>query len=964
IQFFIGMVMGSHSLLTGCGAVPIWMEYGAMFYGMSMIVLFANFYYQEYVSRTNANKKKPAVNGASNGSVMDEEHLVQDDSLRVDAALLTKMRDSSFAAIDRGSTLTKILYTVDIGDGNYDLHFATFRNKHFESALNYLKAKLQLNADRRLHTICHPLPQCSDPIFDQIQRGETFQRLRDARVALIKEQASGEKFPCLFAIFGSSAGVVLVREDGSIEVKHRHLLAGKSFLGACQLLVGTGDYQRVLDMAAAGKRGNIDTQVRDILADSPNSPYGKMPATMPFFPFGKAVDFNKSLEDCRPEDVAQSLVSSFIINFMNVVTFLACFEGIRNVFFGGNFFQHEFARQEVVKFSKLFGASSVMSFNFLKTGHTAALGAALASPSDVVDFFAAMKVADLGRSSQHLVWVEALRKNETVIAPQPLCSGRGAMAEGMTWGKTDALGNPQAKVLLSDLKPCSPGIMKSRFLRYARRCTFKADFDEASSSLLGILKRQGHSVRLIRDAKKSALTQLGFYTDWQWEFDFQDCGIQSCYLCKEHSQWGQVCPGSKSTKMIYRTCRKIFKASKAFLAMVLVVEDSRLMVAASRSFHRPRPLSQSVNNHAPAAARPRQTLRPVPNSAAAAAAEPAAHFSESICIGPDRPTGSSESGGVSTTTESTLLHNSRLFQQEVRLQLQPQALVTRRLQLMTTPDGRTVTRQSVAYGPRWVETGRSQAERVDPDAAPLLFFTSRPGGTRRQFRCELSLPRLKTLSSADTQLAKGILEHIRKQRSHLCERFFMLNVNNNEATVPLSVFRMITGDSASQKQQRQQQPKQKRQKLCASAAPRLELKAVDQTRCYFFHRLTNHRLLAVRMPQRRGFLAPQNTFLDTIATRFDGTPGVTRKQLVKRGNSLAVIKVNASVLRTRYPRNSQVLTRKAVSPGFIVAGSGKNGSFGRWAAVGFAEQSGLGRVPLKALSQFLKTANESRGSGH
>uniref|UniRef100_A0A1I8GKI4 ANK_REP_REGION domain-containing protein n=1 Tax=Macrostomum lignano TaxID=282301 RepID=A0A1I8GKI4_9PLAT len=101
------------------------------------------------------------------------------------------------------------------------------------------------------------------------------------------------------------------------------------------------------------------------------------------------------------------------------------------------------------------------------------------------------------------------------------------------------------------------GIMKSQFLRYARRCTFKEDFDEASSSLLGILKRQGHSVGLIRDAKKSALTQLGFYTDWQREFGFQDCGIQSCYLCKEHGQWGQVCPGSKSTKMIYRICQKV-----------------------------------------------------------------------------------------------------------------------------------------------------------------------------------------------------------------------------------------------------------------------------------------------------------------------------------------------------------------------------------------------------------------------
>ncbi|PAA66344.1 hypothetical protein BOX15_Mlig003598g3 [Macrostomum lignano] len=74
IQFFIGMVMGSHSLLTGCGAVPIWMEYGAMFYGMSMIVLFANFYYQEYVSRTNANKKRPAVNGASNGFAASHHH--------------------------------------------------------------------------------------------------------------------------------------------------------------------------------------------------------------------------------------------------------------------------------------------------------------------------------------------------------------------------------------------------------------------------------------------------------------------------------------------------------------------------------------------------------------------------------------------------------------------------------------------------------------------------------------------------------------------------------------------------------------------------------------------------------------------------------------------------------------------------------------------------------------------------
>uniref|UniRef100_T1IPH6 Uncharacterized protein n=1 Tax=Strigamia maritima TaxID=126957 RepID=T1IPH6_STRMM len=33
------------------------------------------------------------------------------------------------------------------------------------------------------------------------------------------------------------------------------------------------------------------------------------------------------------------------------------------------------------------------------------------------------------------------------------------------------------------------------------------------------------------------------------------------------------------------------------------------------------------------------------------------------------------------------------------------------------------------------------------------------------------------------------------------------------------------------------------------------------------------------MPARKGLLAPQNTFLDTIATRFDGTLKVIRNQL-------------------------------------------------------------------------------------
>uniref|UniRef100_A0A1I8HNZ0 Elongation of very long chain fatty acids protein n=1 Tax=Macrostomum lignano TaxID=282301 RepID=A0A1I8HNZ0_9PLAT len=74
IQFFIGMLVGTHSLLTGCGAVPIWMEYSGMVYGLSMIALFANFYHKEYVTRSNLNKREAVgkrPNGQANGHAIN-----------------------------------------------------------------------------------------------------------------------------------------------------------------------------------------------------------------------------------------------------------------------------------------------------------------------------------------------------------------------------------------------------------------------------------------------------------------------------------------------------------------------------------------------------------------------------------------------------------------------------------------------------------------------------------------------------------------------------------------------------------------------------------------------------------------------------------------------------------------------------------------------------------------------------
>lgn len=73
--------------------------------------------------------------------------------------------------------------------------------------------------------------------------------------------------------------------------------AGRSFLGLAKLLLGTDDYDEILELASRGKRNAVDTEVQDVLANDPNSPYGQFPPNLPIFSFGKGVDNDKTRED-------------------------------------------------------------------------------------------------------------------------------------------------------------------------------------------------------------------------------------------------------------------------------------------------------------------------------------------------------------------------------------------------------------------------------------------------------------------------------------------------------------------------------------------------------------------------------------------------------------------------------------------------------------------------------------------
>lgn len=55
------------------------------------------------------------------------------------------------------------------------------------------------------------------------------------------------------------------------------------------------------------------------------------------------------------------------------------------------------------------------------------------------------------------------------------------------------------------------------------------------------------------------------------------------------------------------------------------------------------------------------------------------------------------------------------------------------------------------------------------------------------------------------------------------------------------------------------------------------------------------------MPQRKGLVAPQNTFLDTIATRFDGTREFFLAQCLGFDNQTVLVTINASFFCFPFP---------------------------------------------------------------
>lgn len=347
----------------------------------------------------------------------------------VDKAAVDKMAPTK-AAIDRGCSLSKFLYIAKEDASNskhYTFRCALFGNSDFEGALYFLKEKALLPSAGKLRVTgagCDMYKELIGQVlglevefiseFTTIYRGPHFllthaispeslfypqinldslpkqqlppeieERIRKRREEITKNNPKdGAQLPAVFVLFGSACGIMFIKDDGSTQLLGGSMLAGRALLGLGQALAGTSDYEELMQLAASGNSSNIDTTVGEFLKSDPSSNYGLFPKEMPLFSFGKLADSDKSLADFSQEDRAAAVVRMTANNLVSLVWTFAQQCSVSHVIFGGNGVSAEVMREKLSRATRVYGPNSI-ELSFLRTGHTGAFGAMVASPDDI-----------------------------------------------------------------------------------------------------------------------------------------------------------------------------------------------------------------------------------------------------------------------------------------------------------------------------------------------------------------------------------------------------------------------------------------------------------------------------------------------------------------------------------------------------------------------------------------------------
>jgi len=342
---------------------------------------------------------------------------------------------TSFASIDRGCSLTKVIIvpksTVSEEDIFYHLHCSSFLNIYFDKVLEYIRDEAYLTEGQDIRVTGAGCDMHQDQIEKTLGRkicfvDEFFCQMRGAAFLLknlggdelfhpwvhlsdahlsykiipdlsksevIKDitgeaDSEAKHFPNMFVFLGSAAGIVPMFEDLRVVMPTFTGVGGRCFLGLSRMLLGTGDYTEITELASRGNN-KCDTCLLDVFSNNSGTTSDNEENGNPYlYPFGKLSDDEEP--DFSQEDVALSVVRAVSINIVHSLVYACRNSGLKRVIFGGNMGRAEIFRISLLQAISSFQILDAMEVRFLKTGHTGAIGAMITNIDDLKGRFFGM----------------------------------------------------------------------------------------------------------------------------------------------------------------------------------------------------------------------------------------------------------------------------------------------------------------------------------------------------------------------------------------------------------------------------------------------------------------------------------------------------------------------------------------------------------------------------------------------
>ncbi|KAI3837758.1 hypothetical protein MKW92_019977 [Papaver armeniacum] len=183
-------------------------------------------------------------------------------------------------------------------------------------------------------------------------------------------------FPYLLVNIGSGVSIHKVAGDGKSEAVDGTRIGGIACWGLGRLLTKCKSFNEIVELSKYGNLKRIDLFVEDTFGDQKYVEKLNAPPDMNIGSFGKAISENRTLEDCKAEDISLSLLEMISQNIGQIASLNARIYGIKRIFFGGSFIKDNTCALETLSSSVDYQTNGEAKAMFLRhEGFVGALGA-------------------------------------------------------------------------------------------------------------------------------------------------------------------------------------------------------------------------------------------------------------------------------------------------------------------------------------------------------------------------------------------------------------------------------------------------------------------------------------------------------------------------------------------------------------------------------------------------------------